>query len=234
VLPPAYPLRPPSFRFFTPSGRFECNREICLSISGHHEETWQPAWGIRTALVALRTFMETDAKGQLGGLDSSDDVRRRLASESRSWKCPTCRKTNQEVIKECEEAAQEAQKSGEEIKVDTVPEELKLGYKDEMGNSQKESEEDKSTTAELAEGFVQTAPTAESSPQVQHPAPYEQARPVQVVPQPTAPIRPAQAIQHGDFHTQRSNDGVPVWLDKLIAIVVALLAFLVLKWLLMS
>lgn len=52
VLPTQYPLRPPNFRFTTPSGRFEVNREICLSISGFHEETWQPAWGIRTALVA--------------------------------------------------------------------------------------------------------------------------------------------------------------------------------------
>ncbi len=55
VLPPTYPLRPPSFRFTTPNGRFEANREICLSISGHHEETWQPAWGIRTAIVACVT-----------------------------------------------------------------------------------------------------------------------------------------------------------------------------------
>jgi len=45
------------FRFLTPSARFEVNRDICLSMSGHHEETWQPAWGIRTALVALRAFM---------------------------------------------------------------------------------------------------------------------------------------------------------------------------------
>lgn len=52
ILPSAYPLRPPNFRFMTPNGRFEANREICLSISGHHEETWQPAWGVRTALVA--------------------------------------------------------------------------------------------------------------------------------------------------------------------------------------
>jgi ubiquitin-conjugating enzyme E2 J1 len=52
VLPSSYPLRPPSFRFTTPNGRFETNREICLSISGHHEETWQPAWGLRTAIVA--------------------------------------------------------------------------------------------------------------------------------------------------------------------------------------
>jgi len=235
VLPPAYPLRPPSFRFFTPSGRFECNREICLSISGHHEETWQPAWGIRTALVALRTFMETDAKGQIGGLDSTDEVRRSLASDSRSWRCPTCGKTNQDIIKGCEEATQDAQKRGEEIKEDTVPDELKLGYKDEMGSSQKESEEDKSTSAELAEGFVQTAPPAEALSQVQQPAPYQQARPGQGVPQPTAPIRPAQAILQGEnIQAQRSNDGVPAWLDKMIAIVVALLAFLVLKWILMS
>lgn len=58
VLPPTYPLRPPSFRFMTPSGRFEANREICLSISGHHEETWQPAWGVRTALVAYANTPE--------------------------------------------------------------------------------------------------------------------------------------------------------------------------------
>ncbi|PWY88924.1 UBC-like protein [Aspergillus heteromorphus CBS 117.55] len=87
VLPSTYPLRPPSFRFLTPSGRFEVNREICLSISGHHEETWQPAWGIRTALIALRSFMDGDAKGQVGGLDVGEGVRRRYAEESRGWRC---------------------------------------------------------------------------------------------------------------------------------------------------
>ncbi|OJI79432.1 hypothetical protein ASPTUDRAFT_131042 [Aspergillus tubingensis CBS 134.48] len=90
TLPPTYPLRPPSFRFLTPSGRFEVNREICLSISGHHEETWQPAWGIRTALIALRSFMDGDAKGQVGGLDVADEVRRRYARESRTWRCDGC------------------------------------------------------------------------------------------------------------------------------------------------
>ncbi|TQB69511.1 hypothetical protein MPDQ_001722 [Monascus purpureus] len=87
ILPPTYPLRPPSFRFLTPSGRFEVNREICLSISGHHEETWQPAWGIRTALIAIRSFMEGDAKGQLGGLDVDDRVRKEWAEKSRGWRC---------------------------------------------------------------------------------------------------------------------------------------------------
>ncbi|KAJ9663665.1 hypothetical protein H2198_000677 [Neophaeococcomyces mojaviensis] len=91
TLPHAYPMKPPNFRFLTPSGRFEVNREICLSISGFHEETWQPAWGVRTALVALRGFMgEEGTAGQVGGLESSKEVRQRLAKESRGWRCNGC------------------------------------------------------------------------------------------------------------------------------------------------
>ncbi|KAH0548244.1 hypothetical protein GP486_008049, partial [Trichoglossum hirsutum] len=99
LLPAAYPLRPPSFRFLTPSGRFEVNREICLSISGHHEETWQPAWGLRTALVALRAFMGGDAKGQVGGMDAADELREALAKESRAWVCRACGgRRNDEIL----------------------------------------------------------------------------------------------------------------------------------------
>src|SRR3954463_3359255 len=104
VLPSTYPLRPPSFRFLTPTGRFEVNREICLSISGHHEETWQPAWGIRTAMVAIRSFMDTDAKGQLGGIECSTAERERIAEGSGNWKCGVCAKNNREILAECEEA----------------------------------------------------------------------------------------------------------------------------------
>lgn len=242
VLPPTYPLRPPSFRFFTPSGRFECNREICLSISGHHEETWQPAWGLRTALVALRTFMETDAKGQLGGIDTSDEVRRRLADESKGWKCSMCCKSNEQIIKACEEAAKEAEERGEECKEDTVPEELKLGYKDELGklsqdSKSKQSEgETASNDAPIAEEFVPTTPGAETptlpSPNPQQSA-YPQARPSQGIPQHTAPIRTVEVPpQVANAQVYGSNDGVPGWLDKLIAVNVAFLAFLVLRWIL--
>ncbi|KAI9765724.1 MAG: hypothetical protein M1840_007157 [Geoglossum simile] len=125
MLPPTYPLRPPSFRFLTPSGRFETNREICLSISGHHEETWQPAWGLRTALVALRAFMEGEARGQVGGMEAGEGLRRKLAGESRSWVCQGCGgRRNDEWVVEGEAVGEgEAEK---------VPEELRLGYRDEM------------------------------------------------------------------------------------------------------
>ena len=39
LLPVNYPFKPPTFRFCHENGRFEIEREICLSISAHHEES---------------------------------------------------------------------------------------------------------------------------------------------------------------------------------------------------
>ena len=135
ILPPTYPLRPPSFRFLTPSGRFEPNREICLSISGHHEESWQPAWGIRTALVAIRAFMESEAKGQVGGVDASVEARMRYARESRGWKCPGCGgRSCEDIMKDREKDVEDSGANGDNVETgETVPEELKLGYREELG-----------------------------------------------------------------------------------------------------
>lgn len=136
LLPPQYPLRPPNFRFLTPTGRFEVNREICLSISGHHEETWQPAWGVRTALVAIRSFMDTDAKGQLGGIECSRDARERMAKDSGRWTCAGCSKSNQEIMKEREEAVKDVEETEGKRKEEEVPEELRLAYRDELAQDE--------------------------------------------------------------------------------------------------
>ncbi|KAL5614185.1 hypothetical protein BROUX41_000023 [Berkeleyomyces rouxiae] len=186
VLPTQYPLRPPNFRFTTPSGRFEVNREICLSISGFHEETWQPAWGIRTALVALRSFMETSADGQVGGIDASDAVKRSMAATSPAFRCPTCRKSNAEIISECEAAA--ANHSGSSAAVE-IPSELKLAFKDELTGDKKamtkQEKEEADEEARLAEGFVQTT-TADNMPAQNH----------QPVPEPTQPLVPNHAYEN--------------------------------------
>lgn len=256
VLPPTYPLRPPSFRFLTPSGRFEANREICLSISGHHEETWQPAWGVRTALVALRSFMETDPRGQLGGLDTSDAVRRRLAAESRAWRCQGCGgRSNEHIIRETEEAARAAEAeagegasgsgsgSGGPRDVE-VPAELKMGFRDEMekaaaaaaaavsGGASEDAE-----SAELAEGFVQTVPRANLDTSA------GAAQPGQTVPQPTRTVPLPNAVhntgvlghqaplqQRHVLHDQEG--GVPRWVDRVIAaLVISLVAMILKVWL---
>ncbi|KAI0389773.1 ubiquitin-conjugating enzyme/RWD-like protein [Xylariaceae sp. FL0594] len=249
VLPPTYPLRPPSFRFTTPSGRFEPNREICLSISGHHEETWQPAWGVRTALVALRSFMETGASGQIGGLDTSDAVRARLALASRGWRCGACcGKTNGEIMAECEARYREAATSSsssennnskeEEVE---IPAELRMAFRDLMEKEKKKDEgggdDNDAETAELAEGFVQTGPVpVQDDPVIIAPAAPPAARPGQSVPAPTPttgmplpdPARPAFAPDQRPLHVI-PDTGVPPWLDYAIMSLVIMLVAIVLK-----
>ncbi|AQL07157.1 Ubiquitin-conjugating enzyme E2 32 [Zea mays] len=82
-LPSDYPFKPPSFMLLTPSGRFEIQKKICLSISNYHPEHWQPSWSVRTALVALIAFMPTNPGGALGSLDYKPEDRRALAIKSR-------------------------------------------------------------------------------------------------------------------------------------------------------
>ncbi|KAK1655751.1 ubiquitin-conjugating enzyme/RWD-like protein [Colletotrichum phormii] len=261
VLPPTYPLRPPSFRFLTPSGRFETNREICLSISGHHEETWQPAWGVRTALVALRSFMETDPRGQLGGLETSDAVRKRHAMASHTFKCPTCAKSNIEIIQECEESAKANSDSPDSATEVEIPSELKLGYKDEMAESKGSKGESTAAvtpvpptprtepvdteSAELAEGFVRTAPetvaaapsSATTSQSPATAASYPPARPGQGIIAPTRtvslPPAPNLSVRPQVPPTTRAYDeGVPLWVDRAIVVLVVLLLAMILKVLL--
>jgi len=90
ILPADYPMKPPNIIFLTANGRFETNKKICLSISGHHPETWQPSWSIRTALLAIIGFMPTSANGTIGSLDYTAPERQVLAKKSEKYECPEC------------------------------------------------------------------------------------------------------------------------------------------------
>lgn len=103
LFPSEYPMKPPNILLLTvsctcafilfsrrikftiflfqiqPNGRFETNKKICLSISGHHPETWQPSWCVRTALLALIAFMPTPGNGTVGSLDYTKEERQMLA-----------------------------------------------------------------------------------------------------------------------------------------------------------
>lgn len=47
IFPPDFPFKPPSIFMLTPSGRFQTNTRLCLSISDFHPDTWNPAWTVR-------------------------------------------------------------------------------------------------------------------------------------------------------------------------------------------
>lgn len=172
--------------------------------------------------------METDPKGQLGGLETPAATRKRFALESQTFRCPTCTRTNEVIIKECEEKA--AVMGTASVIESEIPSNLKMGWKDEMnGTTVVEHEKPEPNTVEsdgesgeLAEGFIQTDPihisSAPSGP-VAAPAPRGDAD------------RPVAATQHQPVivpqQVQTSN-GVPPWLDQLIVALFILLVAVVL------
>lgn len=106
TLPPEYPMKPPSIMLLTPNGRFETGKKICLSMSAHHPETWQPSWSIRTVLLAIIGFMPTKGGGAIGALDYTPDERKNLAKKSMLWKCAVCGCCNADLLKEGQPGSQ--------------------------------------------------------------------------------------------------------------------------------
>ena len=53
IFPSDYPMNPPEIYMMTPSGRFEVNTTLCLSISSYHPEHWSPMWTIATIVRGL-------------------------------------------------------------------------------------------------------------------------------------------------------------------------------------
>jgi ubiquitin-conjugating enzyme E2 J1 len=241
TFPPTYPLRPPSFRFLTPSGRFEVNREICLSISGHHEETWQPAWGVRTALLAIRSeIMGAESKGQVGGMEGSEAIRREFASESRGWVCRECGRSNEEVMKEWWEICRERG-----VKIDVEGSEVLGGEKEEEEKQEKNEAEGKkdggqteavrdepATTPAAPASTSAVSPTppvpsgSNSTPTVVAPAPSTQSS-IRPHPTPTSPAPVAMAARTAAA-TQSEPANSP-WLDRAIIGIIFALIILITK-----
>lgn len=114
LLPPEYPFKPPSFLMQTPNGRFAVGTKLCLSISQHHPEQWQPSWSVRTALVALIAFMPTKAEGAIGGLNYTANERRALAIKSQDNPPTTSNPIRNELIAELHRRLQDMGNSVEE------------------------------------------------------------------------------------------------------------------------
>lgn len=79
--PANYPYKPPSIYMCTPSGRFQINKRLCLSMSDFHPETWNPLWSVSSILSGLLSFMLED-KPTYGSIETSTDEKIRLAKYS--------------------------------------------------------------------------------------------------------------------------------------------------------
>jgi hypothetical protein len=65
----------------TPSGRFAVLTKICMSMSDFHPELWNPAWTVRTILVGMLSFMNTEEL-TTGGIRASEATRIQYARDS--------------------------------------------------------------------------------------------------------------------------------------------------------
>lgn len=240
ILPPAYPLRPPSFRFLTPSGRFEPNREICLSISGHHEETWQPAWGIRTALVAIRSFMDTDAGGQVGGMSAPDNVRKVLAEKSREYSCAGCGKAALAILEEqeqrCKDLGIDATKEEENPLVGKIgliePKKDASAIETSAGTTLPSQPEDATAGSEPELSPVVAAQKSQASHTAQQSQPHSQipaAPQAQTQTQTQPPTQVQQPLVQPPLQPVVATTTTDAWIDKAIIGIVIALVLMILR-----
>jgi ubiquitin-conjugating enzyme E2 J1 len=171
--------------------------------------------------------MDTDAKGQLGGIECSKEAREKMAKESAAWKCSACAKSNADVMKEREELVQEIEDKEGKRKEEEIPEELRLAYRDELGSKGEPSgdaEQGKPKAAEAPSQNAPPAPATNAAPAVSttNAAPRPAAT---NTPRPTRTTR-ATTVQQP---AQRSPDRQGVMVDTLIYGIVAALLFMVLK-----
>jgi len=80
--PPEYPHKPPSLLMITPSGRFQTNTRLCLSMSDFHPESWNPMWTVSSILTGLLSFM-LENKETHGSILTSDAQKRKFAAFSK-------------------------------------------------------------------------------------------------------------------------------------------------------
>mmetsp|Transcript_9137 Transcript_9137/g.14177 ORF Transcript_9137/g.14177 Transcript_9137/m.14177 type:complete len:279 (-) Transcript_9137:16-852(-) len=79
--PNEYPLKPPSMYMSTPSGRFQCNKKICMSMSDFHPESWNPLWSVASIIQGIQSFMVSEEL-TTGGMRASEADRKKFAAMS--------------------------------------------------------------------------------------------------------------------------------------------------------
>jgi ubiquitin-protein ligase len=68
LVPSNYPAAAPRVQMLTPNGRFATWRDICLSASSFHQESWSTHWSLYKLVLALRLHMLTPT-AEIGGMD---------------------------------------------------------------------------------------------------------------------------------------------------------------------
>ncbi|CAG8530607.1 5838_t:CDS:2 [Ambispora leptoticha] len=84
TFPSEYPYKPPAIRMTTPSGRFQPDARLCLSMSDFHPSTWNPGWSVSTILNGLLSFMCSN-EATTGSIKTTDADKKIYAGRSHQY-----------------------------------------------------------------------------------------------------------------------------------------------------
>jgi ubiquitin-conjugating enzyme E2 J2 len=84
TFPSEYPMKAPSVYMLTPSGRFQINTRLCMSMSDFHPESWNPLWSVSSIIQGIQSFMAS-TELTTGGLRSPESEHKKLASGSMEY-----------------------------------------------------------------------------------------------------------------------------------------------------
>lgn len=216
VLPPEYPMKPPSIILLTPNGRFELYKKICLSISGYHPESWQPSWSIRTAILAIIGFLPTKGEGAIGALDYTPEERKALARKSQTWSCDSCG-----LIKQKLKAAGDklTVKSQSQIRDEELAKQISFS-KPKLEAKENAKTDTPDSTSEPTSA-TSTPPNNEGLRQRQISSNPPESPPIPD-PQPTQPT-PRPTTQTNSATQRASEDSTPLMLIIILGVVLAVL-----------
>lgn len=173
-------------------------------------------------MVAIRSFMDTDARGQLGGIECGPQVRKKMAAESGAYKCAVCGRSNADIIKEREEAAQLIEAREGKKKEEEVPEELRLAYRDELEKGGSSTpDQDKAEKEPKGKGKVQNPPAAAATV-TSRPSNAPTSAPAL---RPTRTVQPAPAQQSAP----QTSEPPLAWVDACIYGLVVALIYMMLR-----
>ena len=166
--------------------------------------------------------MEAGAKGQVGGMEMGNEDRLRLARDSRGWACEGCGgRSNEDVLREQAKMAEEV---GGNKTVEKVPEDLKFGFRDEMTMGKEKTITDGVETSNAGAGSRNPSSLT---------APGSSPSTVSLSSQQPLSTRtitsPASSTRSPYVRPPAASEPVPAWIDKAIAGVVAGLALMIIR-----
>lgn len=91
--PPNYPYKAPEIQMISPTGRFQIRKALCLSMTAHHEESWNPAWSIEKIFMGFVSYMNLEEYGSGCFLPDkyNDKFKEEISKNSKDWLYRNCK-----------------------------------------------------------------------------------------------------------------------------------------------